>query len=211
MQDNRMVLIMLLSDKDVSHVQQSTLQAMDEVKQYFGLPQSGHVVFSAMYTSKKCFHLTGRLASNYQQLGYLYAGGIVLIGGPHMYFIFKGMEAWFLNMVYFFQVVMFVVYFSKRYILLNKSKVIFISHAPLSKYVGFISRCIDKKILLKCLFFILLVFIPSIGAMCYSFFVEGHYFIFIFLFFSLLWFIFGTMIAGMTLIRIIAKKTPPNE
>lgn len=168
-----------------------------------GLPLSGSIVFPFMYISKYCFHLTGSLSSEHRNLGYMYAGGITLFGGPHMYFFFKNLAPWLIDSVFSIQVFMFIVYFFRRQQLLNRSKRIELDSLPLNNYTSYLANYADKGVIIKTLLFYFFWFLLVVGYLTYSVFINGYYFLFLFLFGSLLWLSSGILIMGLTLNKII--------
>lgn len=201
---------MLLRHEEVSDFYESASQALTDVKKKMGLPLSGSIVFPFMYTSKKCFHLAGNLSSEHKKLGYMYAGGITLFGGPHMYFFFKGMEPWLIDVIFSIQVIIFIAYFFKRQQLLNRAKSIELEHSPLSDYTSYLANYANKVMLIKTLLLYTILFVLAGGFLAYSVFINGYYFLFLFLFGSLLWFSTGALIMGITLKKIIARSSKPH-
>lgn len=194
-----------LSQQDLSEVIDGTHLALKEVRTELGLPKYGDIVYPQFYLAKCCYQVVGKEASKLKNLGYQFALGILVFGGPHMYFFYKSMDAAMINILFAVQLLMFAFYMFKRHSILKNAKVYSLSKRPLLTYTEAISRHVTRRVLLKGILAYILFFALIGGFFTYSVFISGYYILFLFLLGCLLWLSVGAVIMSLSLKKSILR------
>lgn len=195
-----------MKQEDIQNVSSAAKMALADLKTKKGLPLNGYIVFPYMYMSRKCHYMSCKLSHEYKSLTYKYAGVIALFGGPHMLYVFKGMPPWLVDAAFSIQVVMFILYFIMRHKLITQSRTIQLDFLPLRVYTHYLTLYMKTGIMIKLLILFILFFALAAGFFTYSVFINGYYFLFMFMFGALLWLSAGALILSITLFKKIAGK-----
>lgn len=188
-----------ITQNEILALRSGATLALKEVRSELGLPKSGDIVFPKFYLAKHCYHLIGKQAADLKKAGYQFALGILIFGGPHMYFLYKLMDAKMINLLFGIQILMFVFYMYKRHLMLRGSNRIPLLKRPLLLYTGALGKSVSMGILVKGIVSFLVFFALMGGFFTYSVFINGYYILFLFMLGSLLWLSVGAIIMALSL------------
>jgi hypothetical protein len=194
-----------LSQNDLSEVIDGAQLALIEVRTELGLPKSGDIVYPQFYLAKYCYQVVGKEASKLKNMGYQFAMGILVFGGPHMYFFYKSMGAALINILFVVQLLMFAFYMYKRHAILKRAKIFSLGKRPLPIYTKALSKFVTRSVLIKGIVAYILFFVLLGGFFTYSVFISGYYILFLFLLGCLLWLSVGAVIMSMSLKDSISR------
>jgi len=192
---------MFNSQDDLSKVIDGTTKALVDVRSQLNLPRDGYVVYPYFYCAKKCLYLGGKLSSEYKSLAYKYAGGMLLLSGPHMIMLFRTLDPIYVDILFSIQILLFLIYVVKRKVLLDKAKKFKLNCRPLTLYTDGIATYVKKSVLMRTLLGFLLIFGLMGGFMIYSFFIKEYYFLFLFMLTVILWLTAGAAILSLTIVK----------